>query len=214
MNKRFVLVLTVLVLGFFGFLFFTKKDSKTNDSQSSGQLSEHTVGEGKTGVVLVEYGDFECPACYRFFPVLQQVKEKYKEEITFQFRHYPLVEIHQNALLSARAAEAASIQGKFWEMHDLLYQNQSQWSKMTDPTPAFEAFASQLKLDVEKFKVDLKSEAVNDIIQADLAHAKGLGLSSTPSFILDGQVLEDPRDTLEYFSEQIDKAIADKQQAN
>ncbi len=211
MNNRFVLILAVCVVGFFGLIFMTKRDAKAPDgSKGSSSLSEHMDGEGKTGVTFVEYGDFECPACYRFYPIIEQVRAKYKDQITFQFRHFPLVEIHQHALLASRAAEAANKQGKFWEMYNKLYTEQPQWSKASDPKQSFEAFAKDLGLDVEKFKKDLISEETNRIVQADRAEAKRLGFGSTPSFQIDGKTLTDPRDTVEYFSEQIDAAIAAK----
>ena len=78
------------------------------------------VGESKSGVTLIEYGDFQCPACQQYYPIFKQIKEKYKDQITVQFRHFPIVSAHQNAMVAHRAAEAASNQGKFWEMHDLL----------------------------------------------------------------------------------------------
>ncbi len=214
MNNRFIIILAVIVVGFFGVLFFTKKDAgaPNGGSSNSDQLTNHTIGGGKTGVVLVEYGDFECPACYRFYPVIEHVKEKYKDQITFQFRHFPLVEIHQNALLAARASEAAAKQNKFWEMYNKLYTNQPQWSNLRDPTSAFESYAKELGLDVNVFMVDLKGEETNRIVQADRNSAKEQGYSSTPTFVLDGEVLTEPRDSVEYFSEKIDAAIAKKQQ--
>ncbi len=216
MNNRFLLVLAACVILFVGVIFFTKKENGSNgsSSNSSGQTSNHVIGGGSTGVVLVEYGDFECPACYQFYPVIEQVKAKYKDEITFQFKHFPLVDIHQNALVAARASEAAAMQDKFWEMYSALYTNQQSWTQTTDPTPQFESFAKQLGMDVEKFKTDLKSQATNDIVQADVAEAKEKGLNSTPTFFLDGEKLTDARDTVEYFSEKIDAAIAAKEKNN
>jgi protein-disulfide isomerase len=184
MNNRFLIVLAVIVVGFFGILFFTKKDAGApNNGAGGGQLSNHTVGGGSTGVVFVEYADFECPACYRFYPVIEQVKEKYKDEITFQFRHFPLVEIHQNALLASRASEAAAKQNKFWEMYNKLFTNQPQWSTLSDPTSTFESYAKELGLDTNQFLTDLKGEETNRIVQADRNSAKEQGFSSTPTFV-------------------------------
>ncbi len=213
MNNRFILILAACVVGFFGILFFTKKDSNKSNNNGGGQssqLTQHTTGAGKTGVVLIEYGDFECPACYRFFPVIEQIKEKYKDQITFQFRHYPLVEIHKNALISARAAEAAGKQGKFFEMYSKLYTNQQTWTPAPDPSNYFQAYAKELGLDEAKFKTDMQSEEVNKIVQADKNYAKEQGFNSTPTFVLDGKKLENTQDTVEYFSQQIDQAIAAK----
>ncbi len=209
MNNRFLLILAAIVIGFFGILFFNKKENPVQQ----GQLTNHTYGEGKTGVVLVEYGDFECPACLRFYPVLAQIKEIYKEDITIQFKHFPLVEIHQNALIASRAAEAASNQDKFWEMHDKLYENQQSWARASDPSTFFVQFATELNLDTERFKTDMAGEESNRSVQADLGEAKSQGYNSTPTFTLDGKKLEEPQDRVEYFSQLIDAAIAEKQKS-
>jgi len=211
MTKRFVLILAACVALFAGLLFLGKRDAKapSGDGDQAGQLSNHTVGEGTTGVTLTEYGDFQCPACYQYFPLVQAIKQKYGNQIKVQFRHFPLSEIHQNAIISARAAEAAGKQGKFFEMHDKLYENQPAWKDSTNPSTIFEDYASQLALNVDKFREDMKSEAVNKTVQADRAEAKRLGYSSTPTFEINGSQIDNPRD-LDGFSKLIDEAIKDK----
>jgi protein-disulfide isomerase len=214
MSKQFLLILMAVVVVFGGLLFFNKRDTGSTNGGDSGDaavLSENKTEEGSTGVVLIEYGDFQCPACRQFFPVIQQLKEEYKGKVTFQFRHFPLTEIHQNALISSRAAEAAAMQNKFWEMHDLLYENQDSWAQSTNPTPIFEGFAKQLQLDEAKFNEDMKSEAVNNIIQADRNYAKEQGFSSTPTFELDGKKIEENPTSYDAFKKLIDDAIASKQ---
>ena len=210
MSNRFTLVVIALVIGFAGIFWATKKkaDAPAGGNNNS-QLTEHKYGEGKSGVTLIEYGDFACPACYQYFPIVEQVREKYKEQITFQFRHYPLLEIHQNALLAARAAEAAGNQGKFWEMYTQLYQTQPNWKDSNNPQPLFEQYAQQLALDTQKFVTDLKSDQTNTVIQADRNDAKSRGFSGTPTFILDGKQIESPRDA-ESFYKLIDDTIAAK----
>lgn len=212
MNNRFILILAACVIGFLGILFFTKKDSnKSNggtNNQNSSVQSNHVTGNTQSKVTLVEFGDFECPACYKFFPILEQVRAKYKDKIAFQFRHLPLVEIHKNALIGARAAEAAGMQGKFFEMHDSLYTNQQSWSQASDPTSYFVQYAKELGLDEQKFKADLVSEQVNKIIQADRTYAKDQGFNSTPTFLINGKKLEDAQNSIDYFSQQIDQALA------
>jgi protein-disulfide isomerase len=214
MNKRFVLILAVFVVAFAGLLIFNKRDNPgsngNSDNSSNAQLTEHKVGAGTSGVTLVEYGDFECPACGQYYPLVKQVKAKYGDQITFQFRHFPLTNIHKNALIAARAAEAADKQGKFWEMHDTLYEQQQSWKASNDPSPVFESYAQSLGLDVNKFKEDMKSEEINDIVQADLGEAKKQGYSSTPTFILDGKKIEQNPRSLEDFFKLIDEAIEAK----
>lgn len=211
MNKQFVLILTVIVLAFFGVLFFTKKDSGSNKGGGNAQTSNHIFNQGSTGVVFVEYGDYQCPACYKYYPIIEQVKEKYKDKVTFQFKNFPLVEIHQHALLAARAAEAANMQGKFVEMYNKLYSGQPSWSSLTDPTDTFVSYAKEIGIDTAKFKADMQGEETNNIVQADLSEAKSKGFNSTPTFVIDGKEVENAQPTVEFFSQQLDAAIAAKQ---
>ena len=211
MSKRFLIILAAIVVVFGGLLIFNKKEESNSPSGGgkTAALSEHKE-EGTSGVVLIEYGDFQCPACGQYYPVVKQLKEQYKGKVTFQFRHLPLTEIHQNALISSRAAEAAGLQGKFFEMHDKLYEGQQTWSSSTNPTPIFEGYAQALGLDMNKFREDMRSEQVNDTIQADRAEAKKQNYQSTPTFVLDGKKIENP-ESMQEFTKVLDDAIAAKQ---
>ncbi|HJQ09278.1 MAG TPA: thioredoxin domain-containing protein [Candidatus Saccharimonadales bacterium] len=212
MSKTFWTILVVIVVVFGGILLFKQDKAAAPTGGGNSQPTKHIKGSGTTGVVLVEYGDFECPFCAQYYPLVEQVAEKYKDQITFQFRHLPILEAHRNAFAAARAAEAASDQGKFWEMYNLLFQNQETWSKGNNPKKQFEQYAAQLGLNVEKFKTDSASSTVNDRINADLNEFKKTGLQkSTPTFILDGKKIE--ARSLEEFSKLIDEAIAKKQKA-
>ncbi len=211
MSNRFLIVILVIIAVIGGIIFQSKKKDKTEtntDTTVTSQSTNHVVGAGTDNVTLTEYGDFQCPSCGNYYPVLKQVKAKYGDRIKFQFKNFPLTEIHKNALIASRAAEAANIQGKFWEMHNKLFETQRSWSEMNDPTSVFTAYAQELGLDVAKFTTDLKSSAVNDIIQADRAEAKELDLSGTPSFTINGQKIENPNPTVDDFSKVIDEAIS------
>lgn len=212
MNKRFVIILAVLVVGFIGLLIFNRRGTETtNNNQGEAQPSNHTIGEGTTGVTLTEWGDLQCPACAQYHPIVKMVLAEYGDEITFQFRHFPLQAIHQNALIAARAAEAAGFQGKFFEMHDLMYQQQTTWAQSPNPMQTFEDFANQLDLDIDKFLEDTRSDQVNRIVQADLAEANQKDFSSTPTFEISGEKIENPRD-VEGFKKLIDEAIKNSSQ--
>lgn len=201
------MILIILGVVFGGFVVSNKKQNKTTGS-GTAQLSNHIEGTSPAGITLTEYGDYQCPACLGFYPVLKQIAETYKDRVVFQFRNYPLSEIHQNAIAGARAAEAAGLQNKYWEMHDLLYDNQKTWSESSSPTSFFEQYASQLSLDTAKFKADSNSEAVNNIIQADRGEAKRKGYNATPTFELNGQEVKDPLNSVEFFTNLLDTALA------
>ena len=210
MNKNFIITLVVVVLGLFGiFAITSKKDEKKNNGSSpSASLSNHVLGENKKNVTLVEYGDYQCPACAGYYPLIKQLVETYKSDIQFQFRNFPLQQIHQNARAAARAAEAASKQGKFWEMHDLLYEQQSSWQESTAANTIFEQYAKQLGLNVDQYKKDFASGEVNETINADFNEGTRLGVESTPTFFLQGKKLDNPPRDLAGWKKLIDEQIA------
>jgi protein-disulfide isomerase len=111
------------------------------------------------------------------------------KNVTFVFRHFPLFQIHPNAYAGSYAAEAAGKQGKFWEMHDLLYETQVNWASLPNPTDFFVNLAAQLKLDVDKFKADMNSQAVKDKVDADLRSGNAAAVNSTPTFFYNGKKL-------------------------
>ena len=209
MDKRFLSAVAVIIALFIGFLFLNKNDEAKTPTTDTPPTT-HTRGQGTAKVALIEYGDFQCPACGQYYPAVEQVYEKYQDQITFQFRHFPLTSIHPNAFAGSRAAEAAGKPGKFFEMYQQLYTNQDSWSENNTPSKVFEKYANNIGLDVTKFKADFASAAVNDAIQADLAAGEKLGVNSTPTFVLDGKIIKNPNPTVEAFSKIIDEAIAKK----
>ena len=213
MSKQFIAVIAVVIIGLFG-VFSLAKNSSDNgsnqsDSPSSGQLSEHKRGAGKKGVTLIEYGDFQCPACKSFYPIVSQVEKAYGDDITFQFRHFPLNQLHPHAFEASRAAEAAGKQGKFFEMYDLLYKNQDSWAQVSSASSIFENYARQLGLNLDQFKADVASEEVAATINADIKAGQEAGATGTPTFVLNGKKLDPNPQSLEEFKQAIDNVIAE-----
>lgn len=208
MDKRFVVSLLLIATLIGGVFLFTK--DKSNSTSSSASVSNHSSGGATAQVELVEYGDFECPACGSFFPLVEEIRAKYGDKLKFTFRNFPLITIHKNAMAAHRTAEAAAAQNKFFEMYELLYQNQTSWKSLTNPVPTFETYAESLGLDIAKFRIDFASEATNNVIQADIAEGKSkYKANSTPTFVLNGQKLDNTQiGSLELFSKKIDEAIA------
>lgn len=211
MSKQFWAVIVIIIAVVGGIFVFSNKNSA-----SSAPASNHIEGSTSTGVKLVEYGDYECPYCGQFYPIVKQVVAANMDKIQFQFRNLPLSQVHKNAFAGARAAEAAALQGKFWEMHDTLYSNQdpngqSGWVASNDPLDQyFVSFAQQIGLNVTQFKTDFASAKVNDTIDADLAAFKKTGLDeSTPTFFLDGKQIK-PGYQASDFQKAIDTELAAK----
>jgi len=168
---------------------------------------DQTKGNPDSTVVLVEYSDFECPACASYWPMLTILAEMYEDEMLFVYRHFPLTSIHRNAHLSARAAEAAGRQGAFWEMHDMIFDNQIAW-RSRNGRPFFISYAEDLGLDIVQFEADLESEEIITKVQRDLASGLNAGVGGTPTFFINGQQIQNPG-SLDEFVALIDSYLTD-----
>lgn len=143
-------------------------------------------------VTVVEYADFECPACAAYQPVLQDIKTTFKDDLRFVYRQFPLP-MHRNAVAAALASEAAGMQGKFWEMHDLLYAKQKEWSgKSAEDRGLFEKYAQELGLDMERFKQDMNSDRASQAVESGRDSGTALNVRGTPTFFLDGEEIDNP----------------------
>ncbi len=152
-----------------------------------------TKGNSEAKVTLIEYGDFQCPACSAYQAVLKEMQSKYGSSVNFVYRHFPLTQIHPHALPAARASEAAGKQGKFWEMHDILYEKQNFWSAgHGSPDGFFVSYAEELGLDIDQFTSDYSNTESRDAVLSDLSSANKLKLNSTPSFLLNGELIQAP----------------------
>jgi protein-disulfide isomerase len=139
--------------------------------------TDHVQGNLDADLVIVEYGDYQCPYCGAAYPVLKKLLKKFSREVKFVFRNFPLSEMHEYALSAAIAAEAASLQDKFWEMHDAIYENQEN----LDDLYLFK-LAEKIGLNMEKFKSDIQKEELNDRVDADFQGGVISGVNGTPSF--------------------------------
>ena len=154
----------------------------------AGASNPYTRGGAAAKVTLEEFSDFQCPACGGLEPGLRRVLSDYGDRVRFTFRHFPL-QMHKYAFIASRAAEAAGQQGKFWEMHDMIYDNQKEWSEAMEPRVQFDAYATRLGLDVQRFKTDMARQDLADRISADLLRGNSLGVKGTPTLYLNGREL-------------------------
>jgi protein-disulfide isomerase len=195
-------VICVVVLG--GLIVLSQKDkvdvSSVDQSKlqtaspANGNIADHVTDLPNSKVQLIEYGDFQCPYCGQAYPAVKKITTDYASKITFVFRNYPLSTLHPNAKAGAAAAEAAGLQGKYWEMHDKLYESQDEWSSLStdDRTNKFTEYAKDIGVkDLNKFKTDMASDNVNKKIDFDLALGNKFGVTGTPTFELNGQKVSD-----------------------
>lgn len=170
--------------------------------------NEWTRGSLSSPISLVEYSDFQCPACGAYHPVIEEILKEDTGNIAFTYRHFPLPQ-HKNALDAAYASEAAGLQGKFWEMHKLIFEHQNDWSESTNAKTIFEGYATEIGLDLEKFKTDRDSEAIKDAVAKDKESGSKSGVNSTPTFYLNGKKISNPQG-LEAFKELIKSSLAEQ----
>jgi len=202
MNKNTIIISVISVLGTFLLLFGVYKlinQPVVADFPQTKQLktSDHIKWSPDKKNILVEYSDFQCPSCKSAHDFLKTVEASgsadfdITKKVTFVYRYFPLYQIHDKAKISAYVAEAAGIQGKFWEMSDLLFDNQQSWSASNDPQKEyFLNYAKELKLNIDQFKNDLNSAVVKDRVNSDLKEAEQIGVDSTPTFFLNGQKVD------------------------
>lgn len=186
----------ILALAVFGLFQLTNSPQVTNTS--SGRLPEITKDDPTTGtpsakVTLVEYADFQCPACAAYHPMVKQILTEFNGKIYFVYRYFPLTAIHQNAMISAQAGFAAGQQSKFWEMHDMLFQTQNSWANSPKARETFIDYAKKLDLDMDKFTIDIDSGEAKNFISDTSNKGTAIGVNSTPTFFLNGSKIQNPR---------------------
>lgn len=199
------IIFAVVVVALFGGLIYlsTKDSVDVNDvdintvlspEARSGNIGDHVFGNKESKVVLIEYGDYQCPGCASAYEPLKTVSEKYQDQMAFVFRNFPLASIHPNARAAAASAEAAGLMGKYWEMHNLLYANQSSWvnTNTNERNAVFEGFASQIGLDATKFASTLRDRStdINSKISFDQAIGGKAGVTGTPSLFINGKAID------------------------
>lgn len=204
MNRNAWIIFAALCVAVLGGLIVVSRGNQINVSNidqtkliaasaQNGNIADHVLGTKTGKAILIEYGDFQCPACKSAYPNVKELTDANKDKLVFVFRNLPLTSLHPNARAGAAAAEAAGLQGKYWEMHDMLYEQQDTWSTATTDqrTSYLVGYAKTIGVkDLDKFKTDLESKAVSDKINFDLALANKIGASATPTILLNDKKIE------------------------
>ena len=170
----------------------------------------HIRGESEAPVTIEEYCDFECPPCGLMSPYLDKLVNEFKPRVRLVFRNFPL-SAHKHAGEAALAAEAAGLQGKFWEMHDVLYREQSSWSKAQNLQELFEAYAGTIGLNLPEFKKDMESEKVKERVNSDHSRGESLGIRMTPTVFINNHELAQDKRTPEGLHGVIDEAVKESE---
>ena len=186
-------------------------EDKTLAAKSNAE-SPHIRGNPNAPVTLEEYGDFQCPPCGMFAAFLGQLEKEYDSRLRVVFRNFPLT-MHEHAREAALAAEAAGLQGRFWEMHDVLYREQETWTKAPNSRELFESYAGTIGLDVDKFRKDMDGEQARARVDADRQRGESLGIKLTPTLFINNQPLAPTDKNPEGIRAEINAALQKKSQS-
>ena len=191
MNK-WAIGLAVVVFGLVTFIYLGSRGQSLGLSSAQEvdmKISDQDWMKGNSGaqVSLVEYSDFQCPACAAYYPFVRRLEEELGEKIKVVYRQFPLISAHPNAYPAARASEAAGNQGKFWEMHDILFERQEEWSAQVDAKENFVTYAKEIGLDEAQFLADYDSDIVKDRVNEDISSGNDFEVNATPTFFLNGR---------------------------
>ena len=198
MNKKSWMIFAIIVVAIVGGMIYISTQNRLNVSDinndqlntiigaesRNGDIADHEIGSKSPKVTIIEYADYQCPGCSAAAPKAKALAEKYKDHVRLIFRNFPIASSHPNARAAAAVAEAAGLQGKFWEMNKLLYTNQDAWknANITDRDNIFKSYAEQLKLNIDQYKTDIASNKVKNKIDFDMALGRKHGVAATPTF--------------------------------
>jgi len=211
-----VAVVALATLGSGAMLYRAKRPQvlSITDNKMLGKSdtkSAHIRGNPDAPVTLEEYGDFQCPPCGMFSLFVQQLEKEYDSRLRVVFRNFPLSG-HEHAREAAIAAEAAGLQGHFWEMHDVLYREQEAWSKAPNTRELFESYAGTIGLDLDKFKKDMDGEQARTRVDADRQRGDSLGIQTTPTLFINNQPVDQKDRNPEGIRAEINAALQKKSQ--
>lgn len=193
-----IIIATIVIVGAGIALLSKPPAGKSVDPALLVRAESNRIATDSAKVTLVEFSDFQCPACGAYYTVVGEIIREFKDSLTFVYRNFPLTGIHPNAQLAAQAAEAAGLQNKYWEMHDALFTKQSEWSSSKSARDIFIQYAQSLELNVDQFKKDIDSDAVKNRIAQDVNDGNSLGINATPTFFLNNQKIENPASLAEF----------------
>jgi protein-disulfide isomerase len=214
-----IIVLAVAIAGAAA-LYFSRQSGESTTAPGTSTPGTfqntgggHFRGPANAKVTLVEFGDYQCPSCKAFHPVVQELLSRYPDQVRLEFHHYPLISIHPNAMAASMAVEAAGEQGRYWEMHDLIFELQDQWSRSPNPEPDFLAMAARLGLNQNAFMQALRSPQLQDRILQDVLRAREAQVEAVPTFFIDGKKVSIPL-SISAFVDVIETHLQSKASAN
>ncbi len=202
----FILIIILIIWGLVAASNKAKQEEAAAGSVDEVTSNDWVSSTSTVPVTVIEYSDFQCPACGAYFPMVERLLRENPDQVRLVYRHFPLTQ-HVNAVPAAITAEAAGRQGKFWEMYRMLFDTQPQWENSTDTKTIFSSFAQQLGLDMTKYAADVALPEIEEKVNNDLKSGLKAGVNSTPTFFVNGKKITSPR-SYEEFKTIIDQATS------
>jgi NhaA family Na+:H+ antiporter len=197
--KPLIIIVIAVALAGGAALVLTKQSAGTPEATSASTSANvvpkgggHFRGPANAPITLMEFGDYQCPTCGAYAPIVLDLMKRYPTQIRLEFHHFPLVQLHPNAMAAALAAEAAGDQGKFFEMHDTIFAHQQDWSRLENPESEFMIYAGQLGLNINQFMQATRSPDVQSRVLQDVVRARDANINAVPSFFINGEAISLP----------------------
>lgn len=196
------LPVVLIVVGVLGLILLGATSLVSGILESGGELATISTADIAAGsesalVTVIEYSDFQCPACRAYAPLVKALIDSSNGEIRVIYRHFPLPQ-HKNAVPTAVASEAAARQGKFWEMNELIFARQDEWAISSDVNTILRGYAAELKLNTEQFDRDMSDPVIREKVESDRASGNRAGVNGTPTFFVNGKKIKNPRNSEEF----------------
>ena len=214
-TKPLTIIAVAVIIAAATAVFLSRQSSapvSENSADSPASLTSgggHLRGPENAPFTLVEFGDYQCPSCAAYHPMVTEVMRRYPDKVRLEFHHFPLLSIHPNSMGAAIAAEAAGEQGRYWEMHDLLFEDQMQWAQMPNPEPEFIALANRAGLNANQFMKSLRSPEIQQRVLQDVVRGREAKVDAVPAFFVKGQHIPLPHNIQE-FSQLVEQNLAGK----
>ena len=196
--KPLIIIVLAVALAGGAALYLSRQpdEAATTSGNSAAPLKTsgggHFRGPENAAITLVEFGDYQCPSCKAYHPVVLELLSRYPQQLRLEFHHYPLVSIHGNSMAASLAVEAAGQQGRYWEMHDLVFEHQEEWSKSSNPEQNFLALAGSAGLNQNVFMQAMRSPQLQDRVLQDVVRARDANVEAVPTFFINGQKISVP----------------------
>jgi protein-disulfide isomerase len=188
--KPLIIIFLAVVVATGAAIYLSRQPDQVTETSGAPVLGKgggHFRGPEKAAITLLEFGDYSCPSCGAYHPVVKELLNRYPQQVRLEFHHYPLISLHPNAMAAALAVEAAGEQSRYWEMHDLVFEHQLEWSSSPNPETVFLTLANSIGINSNDFMQAMRSPQLRDRVLEDVVRAREAKIDAVPTFFINGE---------------------------